>query len=108
MGTDRKRAASLALAVLVPVIVGVSATPITMLIGERRGMDAIPWLLVGWCAILFASALWLNRALSHDLNTSLPFFIAIAAILLIWIWQKLAFTTLVPKSGLTYGYFLTP
>jgi len=97
-----------ALATIVPLVVGVFATSGTMIIGERYGMDAVPFVLVGWCVVLFASAAWLNQILFCGLKTFLPFVAAIVTILSIWLWQRRAFTTLIPRSGLTYGYFLTP
>jgi hypothetical protein len=97
-----------ALATLAPLIVGVFATRATMLVGERFGMDVVPFVLVGWCVLLFASAAWLNRVLFRGARTLLPFTAAIVAILLIWLWQRVAFISLVPRSGLTYGYFLRP
>jgi hypothetical protein len=110
MTADTKKPASIhiAIATIAPLIVGVFATRATLLIGERYGMDATPLVLVGWCAVLLASAAWLNRALFQALRTLLPFVAAIIAILLIWLWQRLAFTRLVPRSGLPYGYFLKP
>jgi hypothetical protein len=55
-----------------------------------------------------ASAAWLSRVVYRSTRTLLPFMAAIVAILLTWLWQRSAFTKLVPRSGLTYGYFLTP
>jgi hypothetical protein len=110
MRADTKKPASIqiALATIVPLIVGVFATWATLVIGERYGMDIVPLVLVGWCAVLLASAAWLNQALFHGLKTFVPFAAAVVAILFVWLWQRLAFTRLVPGSSLTYGYFLTP
>jgi hypothetical protein len=97
-----------ALATIGPFIIGLCAARVTMLIGGRYGMDALPLVLVGWCVALFVSAIWLNQVVFRGTKTLLPFLAAIAAILLIWFWQRQAFTILVPHSSLTYGYFLTP
>lgn len=97
-----------ALSTIVPFIVGLCATRITMVIGERHGTDTLPFILTGWCAVLGVSATWLNQVVFHCKRTLFPFLAAIATILLIWSWQRYAFTRLVPRSGLTYGYFLTP
>ena len=97
-----------ALATVVPLIVGVFATRATILVGERFGMDIVPFVLMGWCMVLFGSATWLNQVLFRGVKTLLPFAAAIVAILSIWLWQRQAFVSLVPRSGLTYGYFLKP
>jgi hypothetical protein len=76
--------------------------------GERYGMDAVPFALVGWCVVLFGSAAWLNQVLFRRTKTFFPFLAAIATILLSWLWQKHAFAVLVPGARLTYGYFLKP
>ena len=106
--TKKQASMQVALVTIVPLVVGVFATWGTMVIGERYGRDAIPFVLVGWCVVLFASATWLNQVLFHGLKTFLPFMAAIVAILSIWLWQRQAFTMLIPRSGLTYGYFLKP
>ena len=98
----------IALSTIVPFVVGLCATRVTMVIGERYGRDTLPFLLVGWCVVLFVSAAWLNQVVFRHRKTLLPFLAAIIVILLIWLWQRQAFTMLVPSSGLTYGYFLTP
>src|ERR1700722_3192199 len=91
---------SLALAVFSPMG--------TLLLGDGRyGFDAEP-VLVGWCVVLLGLAVWLNQVSFHRVKTLLPFLIGVAVVLLIWLWQRQAFTTLVPKTGLTWGYFLTP
>jgi hypothetical protein len=77
-----------------------------MVVGERYGSDTMPFVLVGWCVALGCSAFWLNRAGFHQTRTLFPFLAAVAVILLVWMWQRQAFTMLVPRSGLTYGYFL--
>ncbi len=97
-----------ALSTVVSMVVAACATPGTMLIGGRYGMSAVPFLLVGWCVALFLTAAWLNRVLFRRAKTILPFLAAIVTILLIWLWQRKAFTMLVPSAGLTYGYFLKP
>lgn len=106
--TKKPASMQVALATIVPLIVGVFATWGTMVIGDIYGMGAVPFVLVGWCVVLFASAAWLNRVLFQRAKTFLLFLAAIVAILLIWLWQRQAFTMLVPHSGLTYGYFLKP
>ncbi len=93
---------------IVPLIVAVFATGATMLIGEQYGMGAVPFVLVGWCVVLLGFAAWLNQSLFHGIRTFVPFLAAVFTILLIWFWQRQAFTVLVPKAGLTYGYFLRP
>ena len=97
-----------ALSTIVPFVVGLSATWVTMVIGERYGTDTLPFVLVGWCVVLFASAALLNHVVLRRTRTPYPFLAAIVVILLIWLWQRQAFTMLVPRSGLTYGFFLTP
>jgi hypothetical protein len=97
-----------ALSTIVPLIVGLCATPVTMAIGDRYGWDTVPFMLLGWCIVLGASAAWLNQVVFPGTRTFFPFLAAILAILLIWWWQRQAFTMLVPHSGLTYGYFLHP
>jgi hypothetical protein len=98
-----------ALSTIVPFVVGLCATQVTMVIGERYGTDTQPLVLVGWCVTLGVSATWLNQVVFRRTKTLLlPFLAAIVAILLIWSWQRHAFTILVPRSGLTYGYFLKP
>jgi hypothetical protein len=67
-----------------------------------------PFVLVGWCVVSLGFAAWLNQVLFGRLRTLLPFLAAVVTILLIWVWQRQAFTVLVPKAGLTYGHFLTP
>jgi hypothetical protein len=110
MGTVPEKPATLqvALSTIVPLVVAFSATPVTMVIGERYGMDTLPFVLVGWCVALCVSATWLNQLVFRRTKTLLPFLAAIAAILIIWLWQRQAFAMLVPRSGLRYGYFLTP
>src|SRR6266478_510891 len=98
----------IALATIVPFVLGLFATRVTMVIGEQHGWDTMPFVLVGWCVALGLSAAWLNRAVFRRTKTLLPFLAAVMVILLVWLWQRLAFTMLVPRSSLTYGYFLTP
>jgi hypothetical protein len=97
-----------ALSTIIPFVVGLCATRVTLVIGERYGMDTMPFVLVGWCVVLGVSATWLNQVVFRCSKTLLPFMAAILAVLFVWWWQRLAFTKLVPRSGLTYGYFLTP
>lgn len=100
----KPRALQIALPTIAPLIVAVFGTEVTMVIGG----GAVPFVLVGWCVALLGFAVWLNQVLFGRLRTFLPFLAAVVAILLIWVWQRQAFTVLVPKAGLTYGYFLTP
>jgi hypothetical protein len=93
---------------ILPLVVAVSATSATMIVGERYGMGSVPFALVGWCVVLLGFAAWLNQVLLHRAKTFFPFLAAIVTVLLIWFWQKQAFTAFVPKTGLTYGYFLRP
>jgi hypothetical protein len=106
--TNKPAAIQIAVATILPLIVGIFATRATLLFGERYGMDAVPLVLVGWCAVLLASAAWLNRLLFHAVRTFGPFVFGIVAVLVVWLWQRLAFTRLVPRSGLVYGFFLRP
>lgn len=96
------------LSTIVPFVVGLCATRVTMVVGEEYGMDTLPFLLVGWCVVLGVSAIWLNHVVFRSATTLYPFLAAIVAILFVWSWQRRAFIMLVPRSGLTYGYFLTP
>jgi hypothetical protein len=98
----------IALSSVAPFILGLCATRVTMVIGVRYGWYTMPFVLVGWCVALGGSAIWLNRVVFGHTKTLLPFLAAVIAILLVWMWQRQAFTMLVPHSGLTYGYFLTP
>jgi hypothetical protein len=98
----------IALSTILPFVVGLCATRVTLVIGEQYGSDTWPFVLVGWCLVLGVSAAWLNRVVFRRTNTLLPFLVAVVAILLVWLWQRRAFTLLVPHSSLTYGYFLTP
>jgi hypothetical protein len=97
-----------ALSTIVPFILGLCVTRVTMVIGERYGSDTMPFILVGWCAALGASTAWLNRVVFRRIKTIFPFLVAVVVILLVWLWQRYAFTILVPYSGLTYGYLLRP
>jgi hypothetical protein len=101
-------ALQVALPTIAPLFVAVFATEVTMVIGDQYGQGAVPFVLVGWCVVLFGFAAWLNQVLFARVRTLLPFLAAIVIIPLIWFWQRQAFTALVPKAGLTYGYFLTP
>jgi hypothetical protein len=98
----------IALPTVVPIIVAWWSAQATLLFGERYGMGMMPFILVGWCAVLFGSGVWLNHVLFRRVKTLLPFLAAIVTILCVWSWQKLAFASLIPSEGLTYGYFLKP
>lgn len=106
--TDKPATAQIVLSTIVPLIPGLYATQVTMVIGERYGWDTVPFVLVGWCIALSLSAVWLNWTIFRRTKTLLPFMGAVLVILLVWLWQRQAFTMLVPRSGLTYGYFLRP
>ena len=97
-----------ALSTIAPFVFGLFATRVTMVVGDQYGMDTIPFVLFGWCVVLGISAAWLNWAVFRTTKTFIPFVAAVFVILLVWLWQRQAFTNLVPRSGLTYGYFLTP
>lgn len=96
------------LSTIAPFVFGLFATQVTLVIGEQYGFDTMPLVLVGWCVVLSGSAAWLNWAVFRRTKTLFPFIGAVCVILLVWLWQRYAFTTLVPHSGLTYGYFLKP
>ena len=97
-----------ALSTIAPFVFGLFATRMTMVVGDQYGWDTMPFVLVGWCLVLSVSAAWLNWAVFRNTKTFVPFLAAVFLIFLVWLWQRHAFTTLVPHSGLTYGYFLTP
>ena len=96
---------------IIPFFVAFYSIQGTMLFGEHYGSNAVSGLLVGWCAVLFISGAWLNHVLFRRVKIRAPFVaavLAIVAILPIWFWQGLADKSLVPATGLRYGYFLTP
>jgi|SRR5215467_1041445 len=103
---DKPATLQIALSTIVPLILGLSATSVTIIIGEQHGWDTVPFVLVGWCVALSLSAVWLNWAVFRRTKTLLPSIAAVLVILLVWLWQRQAFTMLVPPSGLAYGYFL--
>src|SRR6266853_3407535 len=93
------------LSTIAPLAFGLFATVATMVIfGDQHGMGMMPVVLVGCCVVLGISAAWLNRAVYRRTETAFPFMVGILLILLVWLWQRYAFTALVPHSGLTYGY----
>jgi hypothetical protein len=92
---------------ITPMAVAVFAFPITVFFSSEFRLPQEP-ILVGWCVVLIGLAAWLNRALMGQVRTLLPFLAAIGIVLLVWLWQWQAFTVLIPKIGLTWGYFLTP
>jgi hypothetical protein len=98
----------IALSTIVPLILGLCVVRVTMVVGERHGLDTMPFVLVGWCVALGISATWVNRVVFRRTKTIFPFLAAVGVILSVWLWQRYAFTILVPHSGLTYGYFLRP
>ncbi|GAC1617166.1 MAG: hypothetical protein NVS9B13_03510 [Candidatus Acidiferrum sp.] len=100
-------AIQVALPTVAPLLVAVFSAEITMVIGDQYAWGAVPFVLVGWCVVLLGFAAWLNRVLFDRVRTFLPFLASISSIPLVWFWQRHAFTALVPKAGLTYGYFLT-
>src|SRR6266849_8838377 len=99
----KPRALQVALPTIAPLVVAVFATEVTMVIGDQYGQGAVPFVLVGWCVVLLGFAAWLNHVLFDRVRAVLPFLAAVVTILLIWFWQRQAFTMLVPKAGLTYG-----
>jgi hypothetical protein len=101
-------AIQIAVPTLFPLFIVAFAAEGTMMFGERYGMDVVPFALVGWCIVLFGCAAWLNQVLFRRTKTFLPFLAAVVAILLTWLWQKHAFAMLIPRAGLTCGYFLKP
>jgi hypothetical protein len=97
-----------ALATLLPLTAGAFAAWAMWVVGDRLGIDMVPYFLLGSCTTLFVSANWLNRVLFQGVRALIPYAAAIVTSLLIWSWQWQAFNSLVPGSGLTYGYFLRP
>jgi hypothetical protein len=108
MTPEKPTTGQIALSTIVPFIMGLCATWVTMVIGEKYGWDTLPIVWGGWCVALGISASWLNRAVFRRTRMLVPFLAAIGVILLVWLWQRQAFTMFVPRSGLTYGYFLKP
>ena len=104
--TEQPATIQVALSTIVPFIMGLCATWVTMVIGEKYGWDTMPFVLAGWCVALGISAAWLNRVVFRRTKTLVPFLAAIVVILLVWLWQRQAFAMFVPSSGLAYGYFL--
>jgi hypothetical protein len=107
-GIEKPARIQIALSTIVPFIVGLFATRLTLVIGEQYGTDTLPVVLVAWCVVLIIAAWWLNRVAFRSTKMLSPFLITVLAILTVWLWQRLAFKMLVPHSNLTYGYFLTP
>jgi|SRR5690242_6122011 len=105
---QRPAAGQVALATIAPLAVAIFSTSATLIIGEQYGMGAVPFVLVGWCVILLGFAAWLNQVLFHSLKSFLPFLAAVGVILATWLWQRRAFTVLIPHGDLGYGYFLHP
>jgi hypothetical protein len=110
MTTNAKNPTSMqvALATLVPQVAWGFSTWAAMAIGDHFGVDVVPFVMVGWCAALLASAGWLNHVLFRGVRTFLPLAAAIVVILVTWLWQRQAFISLVPGSEVLYGYFLRP
>jgi hypothetical protein len=109
-GNDPEQPATgqVAISTIAPFVIGLCATRVTVVIGEKYGWDTMPVLLVTWCVALGISATWLSRAVFRRTRMLVPFLAAMGVILLIWLWQRQAFIMFVPRSGLTYGYFLKP
>jgi hypothetical protein len=105
---EKPRTIEIALSTILPLVIGLCATPLTMVSGELYRGGTWPFVLAGWCVVLGLLAAWLNRVVFRRTITLLPFLAAVVVILLVWLWQRQAFRMLVPHSGLTYGYFLTP
>ena len=104
----KTQALKILLPTIAPLIVATFSAEVTMTVDEQYGQGAVTFVLVGWCVVLLGFAAWLNHVLFNRGRTLLPFLAAIANILLIWFWLRRAFTLLVPKADLRYGYFLTP
>lgn len=100
--------AQIALTTILPLILVVGSTTLTMLFIERYKIENAPVILVGWCLVLMATAFLLNRSVFESPKTFLPFLAAVLVILGIWLWQKIAFLRFVPTSGLSYGFFHRP
>lgn len=90
-------------ATTIPVIVLFYSFPVVFALG---GKGQAVWLAAS-CVVLLGDAAWLDRALFGRLRTFVPFATAVGVVVLVWLWQKQAFTALVPPGGLPYGYFLT-
>jgi hypothetical protein len=58
-----------ALSTILPFVIGLCATQVTLVIGERYGRDTLPFVLVGWCVALAVSATWLNRVMYRRTNS---------------------------------------
>ena len=99
---------TIALATISPLAIAAVALPTTLSIGDQFGMSLVPFVLVMWCVLLLALAAWMNRALLGRGSTLAPFWVGAAVVLLTWCSQRIAFARLIPKEGLTYGYFLAP
>jgi hypothetical protein len=61
MTPEKPATVQIGLSTIVPFIMGLCATWVTMVIGEKYGWDTMPFVLVGWCVALGISATWLNR-----------------------------------------------
>jgi hypothetical protein len=88
----QKRATPLHVAdpTIIPLFVAFYSIQGTMLFDEHHGFSAVGRLLVGWCAVLFASGAWRNHVLFRRVKICLPFVatvVAVVAILLIWLWR---------------------
>jgi hypothetical protein len=98
----------IALSTIFPFVVGLLATKAAMHLGERSRWDTMPFILVGWPVLLGLSAVWLNQAAFRSTKMLRFFLAAVSMMLIVWCWQRRAFTLLIPNSDLTYGYFLNP
>lgn len=107
MANERRKpdALRVGLSTLLPFVVGLLATRVTIVLSD---WNRVPAILVGWCAVQGISALWLNRVAFRNSQIFAFFLAATASILLIWWWQREAFNRFIPKSGLAWGYFLNP
>ncbi|SRR5258708_3811990 len=101
-------AVHIVLPTIAPLILVVGVGPVTMLFVQRYDLQAAPIILIVWCLALAATGFWMTKVLFESSKISVPSVAAVAVILGIWLWQKLAFVRLVPTSGLSYGFFLTP
>ncbi|HSP16761.1 MAG TPA: hypothetical protein VLV78_18585 [Thermoanaerobaculia bacterium] len=79
---------------------------------------AIPWALTGGSlvrayfvmaiafTVLLASAIALYRSLVRSRLFVVAAVGALATVLVVWVWQRIAFNVLIPNHFLEYGYFL--
>src|SRR5258708_34217009 len=56
-----------------PLFVAIFAASVTLIIGDRYGLNALPFVLVPRCMVLIGSAPWLNRVVFNSVISFLPF-----------------------------------